>query len=378
MKRRIQHIIADTLGIRVDSLSENAWEKILHERMKAVAVQSLTLYYSLLLTSPAEMQELVERLTVQEGWFFRDRAAFDLLASIAKEKRHSLRLLSMACSTGEEPYSMAMALLKTHLTYRFQIDAVDVNRSALSYAEKGLYTNHAFRGKGLEGLEHFFEKLDSHYQLKKEVRDHVTFSYGNICHPSFADGKPQYDIILLRNVLFYLTPQAQIRVLQHCAKLLAKEGVLITTPAESAIVEQHGFVLLEKGRAFGLRKPEVKKEVKRRTALPEMKEEIALTVEKSETFLEEAEELANRGKFVEAESLCRKWLEKEAMDAKGHFLLGVIRHAQGDEQEAEASFLKALYLQPLYEEALIYLALLADKRGDTASAGRYRKRLKNV
>ncbi|MCE5316302.1 MAG: hypothetical protein LLG04_02935 [Parachlamydia sp.] len=378
MKRRIQHLIADMLGLRADSLSEEAWEKILRERMHAVGVPSLALYHSLLLTSPAEMQELIERLTVQEGWFFRDRAAFDLLASIAKEKRQSLRLLSMACSTGEEPYSMAMALLKIRMPYRFLIDAVDVNRSALSYAEKGLYTNHAFRGKSLEGLEHFFEKRDGHYQLKKEVREHVIFSYGNICHPSFADGKSLYDVILLRNVLFYLTPQAQKRVLQHCTKLLAHEGVLITTPAESAIVEQHGFVLLEKGRVFGLRRAEVKKEVKRKAPLPEMKVEIALTGEKSKTLLEEAEEQANRGKFAEAESLCRKWLENEAMDAKAHLLLGVIHHAQGNEKEAEASFLKALYLQPLYEEALIYLALLAEKRGDTASADRYRKRLKKV
>lgn len=370
---RIQHFIADTLGIKPDSLSGDAWEKILRELMEAAGIQSVAVYYSLLLSDPDELQKLVERITVQESWFFRDRAAFDLLVAVAKEKRRSLRLLSLACSAGEEPYSMAMALMMAHFPYRFHIDAIDINQSALNFAEKGLYTNHAFRGKGLQGLEHFFDKADDLYSIKKEVRSHVTFSYGNICHPSFAAGLPVYDVIFMRNVLFYLTPQAQKRVLQHCSKLLAKDGVLIVTPAEAAMVERHGFRLLEKGRSFGLRTVEVKRELKRKAALP--KQEIVLPELQKEQSLQDAEELADRGEFVEAEALCREWLKNNTMDAKAHFLLGVIRHAQGDEKEAEDCFIKTLYLQPLHEEALTYLALLAEKRGDAFSAERYRMRL---
>lgn len=380
MKRRIQHFIADTLGIKPDSLSEEVWERILRERMEASGATSLAIYYSLLLSKEDELQKLVEGITVQEGWFFRDRAAFDLLIAKAKEKHHSLRLLSMACSTGEEPYSIAMSLMAAHFPFRFQIDAVDVNCSALSFAQKGLYSNHAFRGRSLQGIEHFFDKAEGLYLIKKEVREHVVFSYGNICHPNFADGKPLYDFIFLRNVLIYLTPQAQKRILQHCAKLLAIDGVLIGTPAEATLVEQQGFKLLEKGRSFVLRKPEVikeaKKEIKRKAA--PVKEEIDLPEKETEPSLLKAEELADRGKFSEAEALCREWLEKMTMDAKAHFLLGVIRHAQGDEKEAEASFLKTLYLEPLHEEALTYLALLAEKRGDAVSAKRYRMRLKKV
>lgn len=378
MKRRIQHLIAETCGINPDSLSEKAWDKILRERLESTGSASLAAYHALLLRKE-ELQNLVERLTVQEGWFFRDRTAFDLLVHAANQKPHALRLLSMACSTGEEPYSMAMALAMANFPFRFQIDAVDINRSALSTAEKGLFTSHAFRGKSFQGLEHFFDKSEGLYHIKKEVRTHVSFSYGNICHASFLVGKPLYDIVFLRNVLFYLTPQAQKQVLQNCSKLLAKEGVLLVTPAEAPLVERHGFVQLEKGRSFMWQQPGIKRGIRRKAELARWE---APRIEKQEDEkptewnLQDAEELADSGKFIEAEGICRTWIEKNSMDASGHFLLGVIRHARGDEQEAEACFLKTLYLEPFHEAALTYVALLAERRGDINSAERYRRRLK--
>lgn len=323
------------------------------------------------------MQELIECLIVPETWFFRDRAAFDLLVQIVR-KAKSVRLFSVACATGEEPYSMAMALLAALIPpEKIRIDAIDISKNALLKAEKGLYGSHSFRGRGGEERERFFDKVKEGYQIKKEVRKLVHFSYDNICRLHDADGKTLYDVIFFRNLLIYLHPAAQKQALQNCGKLLLPDGVLIVTPAEAAIVARHGYQLKQMGRAFVLKKHEAKKETKHVAAKIALfpKPECAVKNVTAEG-LEGAREMADSGRFKEAEALCRAYLANESMNAEAHFLLGAIRHAQGDEKEAEECFKKTVYLKPQHDEALVYLVLLAEKRGDKAQADQYRRRIK--
>lgn len=364
----IQKLIADSIGLQT---SDNL-ERILRRRLIETHTSDLDGYYRLLQSSPHELEQLVAALVVPETWFFRDRAAFDLLIQKARGKSKSMRFLSVACSTGEEPYSIAMALLQASIPpHKILIDAIDISKSALQKAEKGLYTSHSFRGRAGEERERFFEKVSEGFQLKKEVLKLVHFSYDNICSLKGAVVKFLYDAIFFRNLLIYLHPKAQKLALQNCGRLLLPDGVLIVAPAEAAIVARHGFQPKQIGRAFVL-----SRQVTKRETIGSLPAQHKINI--SASGLATAKELANKGELKEAEAVCRSYLATHHMDAEGHFLLGAIRHARGDEQEAEECFNKTVYLEPQHEDALMYLALLAEKRGDKEQASQLRKRLKRI
>ncbi len=371
-KRQIRTLVADTIGLKTEEISPDVWERVLRERIALSGAADMRAYYQLLLVSPDELQEVVERLIVPETWFFRDKAAFEqMVRDLHKPKRRFTRLLSIPCATGEEPYSMAMALLTNAISPEtFRIDAIDISKMALVKAEKGFYSSHSFRGGHLDFRTRYFDEEKGGFQLKKEVRKLVHFSYGNIYHPSFAEGKTPYDLIFCRNLLIYLHPEAQKRALVACGKLLTAEGRLYVAPAEASIAKKHGFEVEHAGRAFLLKKAEKK------SVVPPVVKYAEAPLEPETLGLSEAKARADRGEFVEAESLCRHYLEVQIMDPEGYFLLGAIRHARGDEKEAESAFLKTVYLEPQHQEALTYLALLAEKRGETARANQFRRRIK--
>lgn len=383
-KRRIYTLISHTIGLNAEQISDDVWERLLQDRMSLTGSANLDAYARLLASSPFEWQELVEKLIVPETWFFRDPAAFEQCVHYYHNWKPSrshaiMRILSIPCSSGEEPYSAAMALLDARVPQgRFRVDGIDISKIALLQAEKGFYTKHSFRGSNLGYRDRYFDPVNEGFQIKKEVRAHVHFEYGNIYDRRFSENRSLYDLILCRNLLIYLHAEAQKRVLQEIAKLLKPEGELIVTPAEVPLVKRHGFAL-KHGRAFG-RIGEEKPRTPSKPPSPKPKEESKKSVlgkiEDETELLSQAKRYADLREYTHAEKLCRHYLKEQPMDASAHFLLGAIRHAQGDEKGAEESFLKTLYLEPHHDEALVYLALLADNRGDKAQAAHFRRRLK--
>ena len=125
----------------------------------------LQTYLRRLQTSLAELEELIELVVVPETWFFSDRKPFTFLEHYVKSEwlpnRNNgiLRLLSIPCSTGEEPYSLAMLLLNAGLTPdKFRIDAVDISKKALLKATNAVYNQNSFRGEDLPQRERYFQQ----------------------------------------------------------------------------------------------------------------------------------------------------------------------------------------------------------------------------
>ncbi len=366
--KRIQQFCSMTIGLDSHEISTKAWQRILQQRKVQTGTDDDASYLRLLQSSAGEQEKLFELLIVSESWFFRDKGAFDYMAHYCLSRsRELLHLLSVPCATGEEPYSMAMALIDAGLAAKqFHIDAVDINKAALLRAEKGLYTKNAFRGKSLTHCAHHVTRQDHSYLVEENIRRQVHFHIGNVC--TYSKGMP-YQVAFCRNLLIYMNADARKKALDNLRRLLDPEGLLFVGPAEIEIVRRHGFVSVGPARAYALQSQ--KKNVAVKAKAP--KKEI-LQHKKEERYLEEARRCADAGSYADATRLCLKHIELYGADPEAYFLLGLVQHANKEEGRAKEYFLKAVYLQPDHYEALICLALLAEQQGDAEQAELYRRR----
>ena len=152
-----EDLLKRTMGLDAASIGASAIERAVQQRLAASGLPETGAYLERVRASPEELQELIEAVIVPETWFFRDREAFAALARLVYEEwlgAHAtgvLRVLSLPCSTGEEPYSAAMALLDAGWpAERFRVDALDISAHALAAARRGVYGRNSFRGGGLD------------------------------------------------------------------------------------------------------------------------------------------------------------------------------------------------------------------------------------
>ncbi|WP_244145673.1 CheR family methyltransferase [Paraburkholderia tropica] len=218
-------------------------------------------YWTYLTTAPAERQALIDALVVPETWFFREREAFTALARIGAEHltKHPgevLRVLSVPCSTGEEPYSAAMALLDAGLSHaQFGIDALDISAASIEAAARAVYGRNAFRGDALSFRERYFHAGPDGWRLADTVRRAVHFERANLFE-WLAAHPVRYDFIFCRNVLIYFDRAAQDRAIGLLRGRLADGGMIFVGPAETGLMMRHEFQSAYIPLAFGFRVPE--------------------------------------------------------------------------------------------------------------------------
>jgi chemotaxis protein methyltransferase WspC len=394
--KKITRLLEERIGLNPASLGEGIWPRIIRERMVLSGSINQEEYYEKLVLSTFEFQEFVELVVVPETWFFRDVAAIEFVAQIILKWKsdntipHSFRILSIPCSTGEEPYSLAMILLDAGIPAdQFHIDAFDISKKALEKASHGIYGHRSFRMKNFEYQNAYFKKVAAGYQISPRVMRQVTFSYGNLCDSRFSHdfAYQYYDVIFCRNLFIYFHPAAQKNAASLFQTILKDDGILIVSSSEIELIKRQGFVSHPNIRACAFIKvqeherlraadkllplPEIRtKTVVNQLSVPPMPPPPPVPA----NLFEKAQYLADNGEFSEATSLCLESLKKEGVDPKLFFLLGVIHLAIGKDQKAEEFFLKVVYLKPFHPDALFHLALLAEKRGDIQQAKLYRDR----
>lgn len=398
-------LLHDIMGLDVSSIGATAVERAVTERVAACKLADAAAYWQRLQSSEAERQELVEAVVVPETWFFRDREAYAALAQLAQDAalRHAaaLRLLSLPCATGEEPYSMAMALLDAGLgAAQFRIDAVDISERALARARLGEYGRNSFRGGELGFRERHFEAGAHGFRLRDRVRSAVQFRQANLLAPDFNPGASAYDVIFCRNLLIYFDVPTQDRALAVLQRRLLDSGTLFVGPAETSLLLRHDFVSARLPMAFAFRKavaepaappaPAARKAVPtpvsvpcapaRRTPPPKRTRPAPEPAPQAlrGTSLERAARLADQGQLAEAAHTCEALLREQGPSAAVFQLLGVVRGAAGQLAEAAQFFRKALYLQPDHAEALAHLAYTLEQQGDRGGAQVLRARLRRL
>lgn len=412
-------ILNRAMGLAPDSLARSGIEMALKARMRETGINENG-YLSLLRTSDGELAELVEEIVVPETWFFRDSKPFDLLfETVVGCKNNDFRVLSAPCSTGEEPYSIAMTLMGAGLN-SFRVDGVDISERALIKARTGIYGGNSFRTDLPIYAERWFRKCDQGRMLAEEVRRSVNFHSGNIIGGCLPNGK--YDVIFCRNLLIYLDDNSRKCLAALLSEKLKDDGLLFVGHAEILPVFNDWFTPVRKQGTFALRKGKrkvadllkppacpqtecaskpignVKNILKQRdfrpSALPkpvlqapkeaptaEVKvkaEKVAEKISGPSSSVEDIMSLADRGKTAEALNMCAVSLEQNGPDPDLFHLCGLLHESGGDISTAEEYYGKALYLEPNHMESLVHLALLLENRGDLRKAEIMRNRARRA
>jgi chemotaxis protein methyltransferase WspC len=393
-------LLQQIMGLDPDSIGSATIERAVKSRMETLEFAELEGYWNHLRASDQELQELIETVVVPETWFFRDHEAFVALGRLTREEwwpvhaHSSLRVLSVPCCTGEEPYSITMALLDAGIPRRqIAVDAVDISARALACAKRGSYGSNSFRGTNLDFRDHYFERVSAGYRLTDEIRECVAFHHENILSPKFRTGAAPYDVIFCRNVLIYFDSPTQQRVMETLDRLLAPTGFLFVGPAEASLAARTGFQHVNQTMSFAFRRhgelgkgsaPLNKKRfidsrptvaTRRSVVQPHsLRPTISLATLPEPANLEDASRLADAGQLKEAGALCETHLKQQGPSSKAYYLLGLLRDATGDGEGAADCYRKVLYLEPSHTEALLHLAVLSERQGDRATAARLRER----
>jgi chemotaxis protein methyltransferase WspC len=393
----LEYLLKQAMGLDAASIGSPAVVHAVKTRMSACATADLPVYEELIRTSAAEKQALIEAIVVSETWFFRDREAFVELTRIACQEwlpshpQGTLRLLSVPCSSGEEPYSMAMALLDAGFpANRFCIDALDISGRALARAGDALYGKNSFRGADLQFRERYFTSTNQGYLLSQCVREPVKFHQANLLAGQWSAGRQQvYDVIFCRNLVIYFDSATQdqaVNVLQH---LLDEAGVLFVGPSEAGLLLNHNFVSAKVPRAFAFRRADktavaAKVAPVRQARVSPLKPRPARARARLTNHgtkgdvgpsIDVARGLADQGQWLEATRSCEEQLLLHGPSPPAFHLLGLIYAATGNLPEADRYYRKALYLDPNHHDTLLHLALLLQQRGASAEAQVLRARI---
>jgi chemotaxis protein methyltransferase CheR len=268
--------VAARLGLAFPARRGADLERGVARAARAAGFRNVGPYLAWLRPQPGDSpawRRLAGQLTVGESYFFRDAAAHEalsrevLLPLIARRRARGvrrLRLWSAGCSTGEEPYTLAMLLhrlLHDLADWAVTILATDVDPDALETARRGLYRAWSLRETPEWARRRFFRARGrERYELDAEIRRMVALAPLNLssdAYPSAVTGTGAMDVILCRNVLMYFTPEAQKATVRRLQRALVDGGWLIVGPAEASAellrplvpVRFAGTVLHRKGRA---------------------------------------------------------------------------------------------------------------------------------
>lgn len=401
----IETLLKQKIGLDSTTIGSHTIKRAVENRCSACGLSDINTYLQVLQSSPQEFAELVEKIVVPETYFFRDSKSFDFLINFVRSEwapsssNSVLRLLSVPCSTGEEPYSMAIALIEAGLpTNRFRIDAVDISKYALDKAKRGIYGKNSFRGKEFIDKSRYFQQTQEGYEVNSSVRNTVTFRQNNILNAS-AFNQARYDIIFCRNLLIYLAPSACAEVFNILNKLLLPQGLLFVGAAETGKVPSNYFTSIRQSFTFAYRKVESVKlqspnlnelstkesNIKLDRTIPKPVEISSLNNKPDTTAandsnlnLKEARQLADEGQVETAINYCHQYINHEQTNADAYALLGTLHQAKTQNTQAEKYFQKALYLNPNCYEALINLALLKEHRGDVVGASILQQRIQKL
>jgi chemotaxis protein methyltransferase CheR len=279
--RLLQTLVYQECGMHFDSRRAHFLQDRLQRRLKECQLDSFYSYYRLLISTEgkAELARLLENLTVNETSFFRNKAQLDLfhkhvldqlLRHKQEQREFSLRLWSAGCSTGQEPYTMAM-LVADALSYhclrnpsgheypspkplipspwKVEILASDINYSVLRAGQEGIYNETQMASVDYSYRLRHFDKTGERYAVKKALKELIHFDFHNLK----TEYLPQRnDVIFCRNVMMYFDEAEQKRLIEKFSRCLNPGGYLFVGHAESllGLTDKFTMIYRDTGTAY--------------------------------------------------------------------------------------------------------------------------------
>ena len=419
-----QQLLVEESGLYFDKDKMDTLRRAIWERVREKGYDSYKEYYNFLKFHRAgalEIHHLFDLITIGETYFFRNKPHFEaltkfVLPEIIQKKMSSgiknIKVWSSGCSRGDEPYSIAIAiieLLKNFRDWDISILATDINKQALQRAQRARYSKRDVSNVAEDHLLKYFQKIGTYYTLGPHVKNRVHFKYHNMAKDPFTlDGMHDCDIIFCRNVMIYFDIDTIKRVLDNFYDCLLDDGYLFLGDAETLWKITNKFESVEFPQTFVYKKAGYPVEGAAQRpfmAVPEIKlqefEPMEMTISEVQAtppsieidahykkatqlfndgknaealsmlddiltqdknyilaYLAKADILANQAQYKEAIAELKKIIEVDNLYVETYYLLGVLAYKTGDLKEAEEQFKKVVYIDPKIELAYFNLGNL--------------------
>lgn len=230
-------------GFDLEAYKERCILRRVYLKVRSRGHRDLGAYYRVLRRNPEELEKLFQYLTINVTEFFRNPSAFQYLEKnifprvLAEQGRHdTFEVWSAGCSSGEEPYSLAISLLRAKRKHRipnsFHVLATDIDKPVLAKAREGVYSRESLKNLEPDDIKEFFNQSDEEYSVSNELRDCITFRASDILkdRPGTIHG-----LIVCRNLLIYFSRENQEKVISGFSRNLSNGGYLMLGKAETLI-----------------------------------------------------------------------------------------------------------------------------------------------
>jgi chemotaxis protein methyltransferase CheR len=285
--RLLEHFragITARMGLTFDENRSSSLALVLNERASATRLAPARYVEQLTTAALSELHELARLLTVPETYFFRNQAQLDACmegavpASVARRNQPSLRILSAACASGEEPYSLAILLRERWpaIAPHAQILGADINQAMLQRARRAHYTAWSLRETPPAWKQRYFQQEGTHFVLEKSIQAAVTFEAINLVEPGQTQlSEASYDIVFCRNALMYFTPEQFGCAVGRLARALVPGGFFFLGHAETLRGVSQDFHLCHCKDAFYYQRKEGPLRSRYPAPLPETTTDVA-------------------------------------------------------------------------------------------------------
>ncbi|MFN0131823.1 MAG: CheR family methyltransferase [Phycisphaerales bacterium] len=261
---RLRQIIYDRSGIHFPDAKKYVLESRLSQRLAELEIENYSQYADLLSIGPYqadEFQEMFNRITINETSFFRNIPQLEFferetLPAMLEKRRaiKRLRIWSAACSSGEEPFTLAILVHRTLgirlADWKIEILGTDISEKALGVASEGTYTSYSIRGTPDTVMSRYFRKQGESFVVDPVIRSMVSLEVMNLKDKSAARRHGIWDAIFCRNVLIYFDDAGKTQVLRTLAEQLAPDGRLFVGHSESVRGLQVPIVPLAAAQSF--------------------------------------------------------------------------------------------------------------------------------
>jgi chemotaxis protein methyltransferase CheR len=259
-------LIQERFGLNFEGVRQDILAARLGPRLRELHLDSPRAYYEYLRFHPqrdAELDRLPALVTNNETYFFRETRQFEILTDhVVPERRAAapgrpLRLLSAGCSSGEEPYSVGIALQSAgHAPGRtWEMDACDLNTERIARAKEAAYEEGSLRACDAETRRRYFTRDGDRFRLRDRYRAGIRFFQANLLSPGFALERGAYDAVLCRNLLIYFGDAAFERAIRLLDRALLPGGYLFLGHSESLFDRATGLTPVVVGGSVVYRKP---------------------------------------------------------------------------------------------------------------------------
>ncbi len=241
----IKEVLQERRGFDLGSYKDKCMKRRIAIRMRATRCQTADDYCALIRRDQLELDRLLKVLTIHVTQFFRNPSAFGkmqseifpyLFSRAVQQGRDRLRLWSVGCASGEEPYTLALILKESFAEELGRVStallATDVNVEILKVARKAIFGPERLNEAPLAIREKYFTLLDGRYHLLPEIKAMVEFRQGDLNHTA---NYPPCDLILCRNVLIYFERKQQEKIMHGFADTLDRGGILVLGKSETLV-----------------------------------------------------------------------------------------------------------------------------------------------